>query len=158
MFNFRFISTKVHGYIDYLTAAILHVLPYEAGWSRKSTLLLQGSATTAAAYSLMTNYELGAVKAIPMKGHLALDAISGASLILSAYLLDDEPASVRETLAGIGLFEIAAALMTKTQPATSQSVADSTSYVPKGVLEPRRHAPKSSPVVATTSGAVTPAG
>ena len=49
-----------------------------------------------------------------MKAHLTLDAVSGGTLIAAAALLDDEDPEVRATLAGIGLWEVAAALMTHT--------------------------------------------
>ena len=107
------ISTKVHGVLDYMTAAFLHTLPRAMGWSRQVTTILDCAGAGATAYSLMTKYELGAAKMLPMKTHLALDAISGASLIGAALLLDDEDPEVRATLAGIGAWEIAAALLTR---------------------------------------------
>jgi hypothetical protein len=54
-----------------------------------------------------------------MKSHLALDAVSGGMLLAAAALLDDEEPDQRALLAGIGLFEIGAALMTTTSPRNS---------------------------------------
>lgn len=149
---FKPISTRVHGFIDYLTASFLHALPYWDDWGKKSTRLVQGSATVSAAYSLMTDYELGLVRVLPMKAHLAMDAASGAGLLLSAAMLDDESPRVRASLAALGVFEIAAALMTKTESGISSRgsmTGSSAPRVPKGVLEPRRHAPSTGPVVST---------
>lgn len=109
------IPTKVHGVLDYMTAAFLHTLPRVMGWSRQVTATLDAAGASATAYSLMTDYELGLVKALPMKAHLTLDALSGGALIGAALLMDDEDTEVRATLAGIGAWEIAAALLSRTQ-------------------------------------------
>jgi hypothetical protein len=109
------IPTKVHGVLDYMTAAFLHTLPRVMGWSRQVTATLDAAGGSAIAYSLLTDYELGAVKALPMKAHLTLDALSGGALIGAAMMMDDEDADVRATLAGIGAWEIAAALLSRTQ-------------------------------------------
>ena len=110
------IPTKVHGVLDYMTAAFLPVLPRAMGWSKTVTRLLDCAGATAAAYSLMTRYELGAVKVLPMKAHLAMDAVSGGALIGAAMVLEDEDPDVRATLAAIGAWEIGAALLTRTVP------------------------------------------
>ena len=109
------IPTKVHGVLDYMTAAFLHTLPRVMGWSDHVTHVLDTAAAGATGYSLFTDYELGLVKAMPMKAHLTLDALSGGALIGAALVMDDEDPEVRATLAGIGVWEIAAALLTRTQ-------------------------------------------
>ena len=63
----------------------------------------------------MTDYELGVVKALPMKAHLTLDALSGGALIASAIAMDDEDDDVRATIAALGAFEIAAALLSRSR-------------------------------------------
>jgi hypothetical protein len=53
--------------------------------------LLRGAATTATASSLVTNYECGALRLMPMKGHLALDfALSSALLVSPLFLPESE--------------------------------------------------------------------
>jgi hypothetical protein len=108
------IPTKVHGVLDYMTAAFLHTLPRVMGWSRQVTATLDAAGASATAYSLLTDYELGAVKVLPMKVHLTLDALSGGTLIGAAVMMDDEDDEVRATLAAIGAWEIAAALLSRT--------------------------------------------
>jgi hypothetical protein len=110
------IPTKVHGVLDYMTAAFLHTLPRVMGWSPPVRTLLDVAGYSATSYSLLTDYEMGVVKALPMKAHLTLDALSGGALIGAAVIMDDEEPEVRATLAGIGAFEIAAALLTRTTP------------------------------------------
>jgi hypothetical protein len=111
-------STKTHGLIDYVAGAAFMALPRLLGMRGAPAYLLHGAGAAAAAYSFFTNYERGVVRAIPMKGHLALDALSGGMLLGAAAVLDDEDDDVRGTLAGIGLFEIAAALTTETRSGT----------------------------------------
>jgi hypothetical protein len=110
--------TNVHGVVDYVVGAALTTLPRAFGMSGRPAQLLEGAGAGAIAYSLMTNYELGIVKALPMKAHLALDALSGGALIGAAAMLDDESDEDRLILAGVGLFEIAAALTTQTTSST----------------------------------------
>lgn len=113
-------STRTHGVLDYASVVLLLALPRAAGWSRPVTTLLTASALATLAYSLVTRYELGAVKWLPMPAHLALDGTSGAALGLAAALLQDEPSAVRASLLGLGLFEVTASLTTETTPHSAQ--------------------------------------
>jgi hypothetical protein len=67
---------------------------------------------------MLTDYERGMLKVLPMQGHLALDALSGAGLITAAILLEDEIPQNRAILAGIGAFEIAVASITSSEAYT----------------------------------------
>ena len=115
----KLFSTRTHGVLDYASVVLLLALPRAAGWSRPVTTLLTASALATLAYSLVTRYELGLVKVLPMPAHLALDGASGAALCLAAALRKDEPSAVRASLLGLGLFEITASLTTETQPRSS---------------------------------------
>lgn len=112
----KLFSTKTHGVLDYLTVGQLLTLPRMLGWSQPVTRLLDTMALTTLGYSLVTRYELGPIKLLPMKGHLALDAMSGALFCAAPLLFPDEDTSVKATLVGIGLFEIMASLTTESQP------------------------------------------
>ena len=78
----RPVSTRTHGIIDYITGPTLLAAPkifrIEDGPVSSASPRLTGAGATA--YSLLTDYELGAVKAVPMRVHLALDAVGGAAL------------------------------------------------------------------------------
>ncbi len=113
----KLFSTRTHGILDYSSVALLSVLPRALGWGNV-TRLLTGSALATLVYSLLTRYELGAVKVLPMPAHLALDGTSGLGLCLAAGILAGEPRPVRLALLGLGLFEITASLTTETQPRT----------------------------------------
>jgi hypothetical protein len=120
----RPIPTNVHGILDYLTAPTLLVLPRALGLGKKVTNLLTGAGLGVLGYSIMTRYELGLVKLLPMPGHLALDFMSGSMLAAAPFvLLDEQERSGIETglLIGFGVFEIAASLLTQTQPKAEQA-------------------------------------
>src|SRR3712207_3162616 len=105
----RFVSTKTHGLLDYLSVGGLLAAPRLLGWAAKVTTLLTAAAAGTLVYSLLTRYELGAKKLLPMTGRLALDAASGAMLCAAPVLLPDEQPAVRGALLGIGAFELGAA-------------------------------------------------
>lgn len=121
LFPPKLFPTKVHGVLDYSSVVLLSALPRTLGWDQAVTRLLTGSALATLAYSLLTRYEVGAVKVLPMPAHLALDGASGLGLCLAAGLLKSEPRPVRLALLGLGLFEITASLTTETEP---RSAAD----------------------------------
>src|SRR4051812_45098498 len=115
----RLISTRTHGVLDYLTAGALIALPRAMGWSRRVTGLLTGAAALHVGYSLVTNYELGLVRLLPMRAHLAMDAVAGAALAAAPLMMDDEPDEVRAALLGIGLFELATTFSTDPDSSTA---------------------------------------
>ena len=110
------IPTKVHGVLDY--PAFLHTLPRVMGWSRQVTATLDAAGASATAYSLMTDYELGAVKALPMRVHLALDALGGTALAAAPWVSGEAKRGLRYWLphALVGSSELALAFLTKTEP------------------------------------------
>ena len=110
------ISTRTHAVIDYAFSAAVAALPHLVQCSPMSKRLMRGAAAGATAYSLLTNYERGVVKALPMQTHLALDAASGVGFLAAAALMRDERPQVRALLAGIGAFELIAASMTSSEP------------------------------------------
>ena len=118
--NLRVMPTSVHGVLDYVTGSALLAAPelfrLKDVPSAALTPRLTGAGATA--YSLLTDYELGAVRLLPMPVHLALDAMSGALLATSPWLLGYAKNGPRYWLphALVGASEILAALATKTQP------------------------------------------
>src|SRR4028118_1764701 len=87
--SLRVIPTRVHGVLDYLTGSALLAAPGLLGIKDdpRAALTLRLAGAGATAYSLLTDYELGLVRSIPMPAHLALDAMSGALLASSPWLL-----------------------------------------------------------------------
>ncbi len=115
----RFIPTKIHGVLDYLSGALLIIAPYILGFADGTAAqwIPQILGAGAIGYSLLTDYELGAMRAIPMPVHLFLDAASGLLLASSPWLFGfDDRVWLPHVI--LGLFEIGASLMTRTIPGT----------------------------------------
>ena len=81
---------------------------------------MMGLAPEARNVSLLTDYELGLFKVIPMPMHLALDAANGALLAASPWLFGFAE-EVSAPHLGLGLFEI---VVTASSQATSARAAD----------------------------------
>jgi hypothetical protein len=113
--KFRFISPMMHGILDYITAATLPVIPRACGFSKPVTRLHDVVAMGTGASALVTNYPLGAVKLLPLKAHLAMDAFHGGLFLACAAIMDDEPQDARMCMAGTGLCLLTTALCTQTQ-------------------------------------------
>ena len=108
------LPTRAHGMLDYVVGGAMMTVPKLMGWSPCVTRLFAAAGGAAMVYSLMTKYELGLVKVLPMKAHLAMDAVSGAALIGAGLMLEDEDPDARAALVGAGAFEIVAAVSTQT--------------------------------------------
>lgn len=111
----RFIPTFVHGMLDYLTAGVLFALPRRLGLSPGITMLMTGLAAKGLISSLLTRYELGLMRQMPMKTHLNLDLIGGMGLAAISTMLRHETELNRRILLGFGLWEVIASLMSKTR-------------------------------------------
>ena len=113
----RIINTRTHGYMDYLVGVALILAPWIFGFFDGGAAswipIILGIGTII--YSLMTDYELGAGKAISMKGHLTIDVIAGVFLALSPWLFGFADYVFWPHLI-VGILEIGAGLMTETVP------------------------------------------
>lgn len=114
----RFLSTKAHGVLDYLVGILLIAAPWLFNFARggAETWIFVILGAGALLYSLLTRYELGAVKMIPMPVHLILDAMSGILLAASPWLFNFDDYVYLPHLI-FGLFEIGASLITQKVPA-----------------------------------------
>lgn len=114
----RFIPTRIHGILDYLLGALLILAPWlfdfsDAGAGTWLPVILGAGVI---AYSLLTDYELGVLRQIPMSVHLMLDLGGGVLLAVSPWLFGfADEVWVPHLI--FGLLEVGAALMTKTIPA-----------------------------------------
>ena len=86
----QFINTKSHGILDYLVGFILISSPfllgfYHDGWESWVPISLGGLTIL---MSLFTNYELGALRLLPMTVHLGIDFLAGAFLAASPWIFD----------------------------------------------------------------------
>ena len=113
----RFISTRTHGVLDYVVGALLIVVPYILGFADGTAAqwVPQALGLVAIGGALMTDYELGVMRVIPMPVHLMIDIGSGALLALSPWLFGFADRVFWPHLL-VGIMEIGAGLMTRTVP------------------------------------------
>ena len=79
------IPTRIHALLDYVVSAFVIALPFLFGLDGTPRMLFVALGLFGIAYSLLTAYELGVVKLIPMRLHLLLDIVFiGALLVLAA--------------------------------------------------------------------------
>jgi len=113
----RFISTKVHGVLDYLVGLLLIAAPwifnFDNGTAAQWVPVIIGALVIF--MSLMTDYEAGAFRTISMKSHLVMDVIAGIFLAASPWLFGFAGQVYLPHLI-VGLFAIFAGLFTETAP------------------------------------------
>jgi hypothetical protein len=118
--NRRFIPTRVHGALDYIHGAALLAAPelLRTKDEPRATLVSRLAGGGATAYTMMTDFELGIVKAMSMRAHLALDALSGTLLAGAPWLLGYAKGGPRYWLphAFVGVADVLVAMTTKTEP------------------------------------------
>jgi hypothetical protein len=111
------LSTRVHGFLDYLVGALLLAAPWVLGFARggAETWVPVALGAGVIGYSLFTDYELGVVKRLQMPVHLWLDGIGGVLLAASPWIFDFDRHVWIPHLA-VGLFEVGTAFLTHTIP------------------------------------------
>ena len=114
----RVIPTSVHGVLDYLASAINLALPPLLGLHEapRAVLILRIAGVANASYSLLTDYELGAFKVVPMPAHLRLDAAKGVLTLSSPWLFGFANKGARYWLAPVlmGTVDVLAAITSET--------------------------------------------
>lgn len=113
----KIISTKLHGVLDYVVGIILIASPwifnFDNGTAAQWVPVIIGIMVLL--MSLMTNYELGMIKKIPMATHLTMDVIAGIILALSPWIFGFADQVYLPHLV-IGIFSIGTGLMTERVP------------------------------------------
>lgn len=118
----KIISTKTHGVLDYLMGIFLIASPWLLHFNGIQDAMLcpviAGSAMIMLA--LLTDYEPGLIRAIPMQAHLILDALMGLFLAASPWLLNFSEYVYIPHLV-IGIAEILVVFLTKRTPGLTSS-------------------------------------
>ena len=86
----RFMTRKLHAYIDYPVALGLIVMPFVLGLGASHPLAQLLSVVTgfaALALTLMTDHETGVFKVLPYRLHLAVDGAVGVVFLAAPFLL-----------------------------------------------------------------------
>jgi hypothetical protein len=119
MRKMRFIPTSVHGAIDHVVGPALVLAPTLLRLERTSPEGITAEAVggAEAIYSNLTDYELSMKKVVPMKVHLVLDAVGGATLALVPQLTGARRRGKKHWLPhlAIGAMEIGMAAFTQTE-------------------------------------------
>jgi hypothetical protein len=110
------ISTRTHGMIDYAYAAALIALPFVRGWHGRPAQLSIGAGLATLGLSMLTNYEYGLLRLIPMQGHLAMDAAESSMLMAAPKMLGNGNREASRVLAAMGAIGGAVGSMTQLQP------------------------------------------
>ncbi len=85
----RFVTKKIHAYLDYPVAIALMALPFILGLGTSNPFALQLSVATGIAalvLTILTDHQLGIFKIIPYMGHLIVDALVGVTFVLAPFL------------------------------------------------------------------------
>ena len=146
---FRPITPTVHGILDYVSGASLLAAPAVLGLQgRPSGLALRAVGTNALVGGAITKSSVGVVKVVPLKAHLAMDAVTGVALAASPWLLGfkgEKKTGARSWVPHVvvGASLVGGALLTRStgDPVTEAAVVDKTP------------APASSPEVVMPDGA-----
>jgi hypothetical protein len=74
--------------IDYGVAALLIVAPWLIGFydNKTATIVTVGFGIAAVLYSVVTDYELGLIRRLPMRLHLLIDVVWSVGLIASPWI------------------------------------------------------------------------
>ena len=116
----RVIPTKAHGAIDIAKGPALVAAPtlFRMNGNMGATLPPRLVGTGATIYSLLTDYEFGLKRVLPMRAHLALDAAAGVALAATPWLTGAARNGTRQWLphAIVGGQELLLALTTKDRP------------------------------------------
>jgi hypothetical protein len=112
----RPIDSTLHGVTDYTVGTfLLTVFPRVAGIKgTRSARQVRTAAAIHFGYSTMTDYPLGAVKVIPFKAHLALDAAGALALAATPFVTGQYRKGRSQWLPHVALcvFELASLAMT----------------------------------------------
>jgi hypothetical protein len=116
----RFIPTSVHGAVDLVVGPALVLAPtlLRLGRTSPEGITARAVGGVESLYSNITDYELSMKNVLPMKAHLALDAVGGATLALVPVLTGARKRGKKHWLphVAIGAMEIGMAAFTKTEP------------------------------------------
>jgi hypothetical protein len=118
--DLRVIPTKAHGAVDMATGPALIAAPtlLRMNGNTGATIPPRIVGAAATVYALLTDYEFGLKRVLPMRAHLALDAVAGIALAATPFLTGASKKGVRHWLphAIIGANEVVLALTTKDRP------------------------------------------
>jgi hypothetical protein len=120
----RFLPTRVHGVLDYLVGVALILAPTIFQFSDvggAAVLVPRVLGIVLILYSLLTRYEWGVLKLVPMPYHLVVDLVASVFLAASPFIFGFIGAKPNAWLPHIvvGVVVILVVLVSQTQPRRS---------------------------------------
>jgi hypothetical protein len=132
--DLRVIPTKAHGAVDMAMGPALIAAPtfLRMNGNKGATIPPRVVGAAAVLNALLTDYEFGLKRVLPMRAHLALDAAAGTALAATPFLTRSSKKGVRYWLPHtiIGANEVFLALATK-RPRRARRLSG---WAPKGAL------------------------
>jgi hypothetical protein len=89
----KFITKRIHAFLDYPVALALILLPFVLGLGTSNPLALQLSVATgiaALALTILTDHHLGFIKVLSYKLHLTVDFLVALVFIAAPFILSFE--------------------------------------------------------------------
>lgn len=86
----KFVTKRIHAFLDYPVALALIVLPFLLGLGNSNPLALQLSVTVGVAallLTVLTDHHLGVFRVIPYKFHLLVDFLVALVFIAAPFVL-----------------------------------------------------------------------
>jgi hypothetical protein len=115
MSRLQIIDPTLHGFTDYTVGAtLMTAFPRIAGIEgTQSARQIRTAGAIHAGYSTITDYPLGAVKLLPYRAHLAIDALAAIGLAATPFVTGQWKKGRRQWVPHVGLclFELASLAM-----------------------------------------------
>lgn len=86
----KFITKRIHAYLDYPVAIALIALPFLLNLGSSNPVALYLSVVTGVAafiLTILTDHHLGLIKVIPYKVHLIVDFLVAVTFIIAPFIL-----------------------------------------------------------------------
>jgi hypothetical protein len=120
----KLISRKQHGVADYTYVPTVMAAPNLARFARNTTpaRLSRGFASASLVNTLFTRAEWGAVKVLPFKAHLAIDAATGVAAPAAPWLFGfSNDRRARNTFLAMGVTALVVTLLSRPEEMRSRS-------------------------------------
>jgi hypothetical protein len=123
----RPIDSKLHGVLDYTTGAnLMFVLPRLLGLADTRTArVLRAFGAAHATYSVFTDYELGLIRVLPYRAHLAIDQVWTAALAGAPWIFGTKDDGAKGVVTPIFLAMYEAMSLAMSDPTGDSEASDS---------------------------------
>jgi hypothetical protein len=108
----KMIPTKMHGFLDYVSGFALLAGPAGLHLDSAAAQVPFALGIATLIYSLLTRYEWGLIKVLPMRAHLGLDFFNGLFLASSPWIFGFAATAWKPHFF-FGLFELAVVLLSR---------------------------------------------